>query len=177
MTFPAVSPGLGIAILCTSSRLVFAAVLLPWFLIGGASKLGGFDLSVGPTTEGLPLALGAYYTYAPGSVGALSAGLPVIEPLTQAYVGAMVLAELVLPVLIVLGLRAWPAVVLLALHQTILALVQPAGTAGALFDASPFDLFPDQLLLWFMLIAPVAFFGAGPLSMDAVLARWRRRRG
>lgn len=168
---------MGIAILCTSSRLVFAAVLLPWFLIGGVSKLGGFDLSVGPTTEGLPLALGAYYAYASGSVGALSAGLPIFSPLTQAYVGAMVLAELVLPVLTVLGLWTRLAVVLLALHQTILALVQPTGAAGALFDASPFDLFPDQLLLWFMLIAPVAFFGAGPLSMDAILARWRRRRG
>ena len=69
------------------------------------------------------------------------------------------------------------SVILLTLHQTVTFTLN-ASTAGfgALFDASPFDMFPDQLLLWVMLMAPLALFGAGPLSVDAALRRRKDRR-
>lgn len=164
--------------LCLASRSVFAAVLVPWFLIGGLSGLGGLSLSMGPTVPGLPLSLGAYMTHVPGRVGDISDGLSEFGVATQAYVGLMVLGELVLPVLIVAGWLARPAAWLLALHQTIVYLPTfRMPDAGAAFDASPFDMTPDIVLLWLMLIAPVALFGAGPLSIDAIVVRWKGRRG
>jgi putative oxidoreductase len=153
-------------------------VLLPWFVIGALSKAGGLSMSIGPTVGGIPLSLGAYFAYAPERVGDLSGGLPQFTFLTQAYVSVMVAAELVLPVLIVLGLGARLAAWVLALHQVLFLLTtRPTAEAGAAFDANPFDMLPDQILLWAMLIAPIALFGAGPLSAQALVARWRGRRG
>lgn len=167
-----------VAVLCLMSRSAFAAILLPWFVIGGLTKVGGLSMSMGPTVDGLPLALGAYYAYVPDKIGALDMGLPSFDILTQVYVGLMVLAEIALPGLIVFGMLTRFSVVLLALHQMI-AFTLNASTAGfgAPFDASPFDMFPDQLLLWVMLMAPLALFGAGPFSGDDALDRWKDRRG
>lgn len=167
-----------VAVLCLMSRCAFAAILLPWFVIGGLTKVGGLSMSIGPTLGGLPLALGAYYAYVPDQIGALDAGLPDFDILTQVYVGLMVLVEVALPVLVVLGILTRFSVVFLALHQTVFFTLS-ASTAGfgALFDASPFDMFPDQFLLWVMVMAPLALFGAGPLSVDDALDRWKDRRG
>jgi len=166
----------GTAALCLMSRAAFAAILLPWFLIGGLTKVGGLSMSMGPTVDGLPLSLGAYFAYAPERIGSLDAGLPDFDGPTQVLVGLMVLLELALPVLIVLGLLTRPAVILLALHQTVFFLRSTStDDFGALFDASPFDMVPDQLLLWVMLIAPLALFGAGPYSVDHTAARWKAR--
>ncbi len=156
------------------SRVVFAAVLLPWFLIGGVTRIAGLSLSVGPDMAGLPLSLGAYQAWLPGRITDLSLGLPVMPMAAQAYVGVMVLLELVLPVMIVIGWRVRIAVPLLTVHQTIYWITAlPMVPSGRLFDASPFDLMPDQLLLWAMLLAPLVLFGAGPVSLDAL--RYRRR--
>lgn len=164
--------------LCLASRAVFAAVLLPWLLIGGLSKLGGLSLSVGPTVEGLPLSLGAYYAYVPGKAEDAMAGGFGFGIIIQSYVGLMVLLEFALPILIVLGFQARLAVVLLAGHQMVFLISsQPHDDFGALFDASPFDMLPDQLLLWIALIAPVALFGPGFLSVDSLIARRKKRRG
>ena len=167
-----------VAVLCLMSRSAFAAILLPWFVIGGLTKVGGLSMSMGPTVDGLPLALGAYYAYVPDKIGALNASQPSFDILTQVYVGLMVLLEVALPVLIVLGMLARFSVVLLALHQIIVFTLNASNADfGAPFDASPFDMFPDQLLLWVMLMAPLALFGAGPFSGDDALDRWKDRRG
>ena len=138
--------------------------------------MGGLTLSIGPTVGGLPLSLGAYYAWAPGLLDPSSPGLPDFTLIQQAYVGLMVLMELALPVLIVLGLWAQLAACLLVLHQILFfVLSQPLAEMGAAFDASPFDMMPDQLLLWIMLLAPLVLFGAGPISVDDALHRWRRR--
>lgn len=158
--------------LCLASRGVVAAVLLPWFLIGGLSKIGGLTLSIGPTVVGLPLSLGAYYAWLPGLLDTSSPGPPDFTLIQQAYVGLMVLMELALPVLVVLGLWARMAASLLVLHQILFfVLSQPLVEMGAAFDASPFDMMPDQLLLWIMLLAPLVLFGAGPISIDDALRR------
>ena len=175
-------PGLQaqLGILCLFNRATFAGVLLPWFLIGGLSKLAGTALSVGPAIGGLPLALGAYFVYAPWQVGFMTEGLAAPGYMVQVYVGLMVFLELALPILIAIGWKTRVAAAMLALHQlTSMVLLQPAEAFGALFDASPFDMMPDQLLLWASLVVPLALFGAGPLSMDALLRRigTRRNRG
>lgn len=162
--------------LCLANRAVFVAVLLPWFLIGGLSKIGGLTLSIGPTVGGLPLSIGAYYAWLPGLLDTSSPGLPEFTMAQQVYVGLMVLLELTLPVLIGLGWWVRTAACLLVLHQILFfTLSQPLAEMGATFDASPFDLMPDQLLLWIMLLAPLALFGAGPISVDDARRRWRRR--
>jgi len=161
-----------ISILCVISRVTFASVLLPWFLIGGLSKIAGLALSVGPAVGNLSLTLGAYFVYAPWQVISLNEGLPTPAYPVQIYVALMVFLEIALPVLIVIGWKARIATVALALHQIIsVVLLQSSGNFGALFDASPFDIVPDQLLLWVYLLVPLALFGAGPLSMDSA---WRR---
>lgn len=166
-----------IAGLCVVSRAVFAAVLLPWFVIGAMSKIGGLTLSLGPTVAGLPLSLGAFYAYVPDRIGDLSGGLPQFGVATQVYVGLMVGAELLLPILIVLGLWARAAALGFSLHQLVFLLTtESAENLGAAFDASPFDMMPDQFLLWIMLMGPVALFGAGPLSGDALVGKWLGRR-
>lgn len=163
--------------LSLASRLVFAAVLLPWLVTGALSKLAGLSMSVGPPIGLLPLSLGAYYAYLPGAVSDLAAGLPDVALAAQAYVAAMVALELVLPLMIVVGWRARVAAPLLMLHQLVFWLTtQPQAAFGAAFDASPFDMLPDQLLLWAILLAPATLFGAGPVSLDAYLQGRRRRR-
>lgn len=160
--------------LCLASRVVFAAVLLPWFLIGGLSKIGGLSLSIGPTIGDLPLSLGAYYAWLPGMLDTSVAGVPDFSLVQQVFVGLMVIMEVLLPVLIVTGWRTRGAAVLLVLHQIAFVILnQPVAEMGAAFDASPFDMMPDQLLLWAMLLAPLALFGAGPVSVDAALGRVR----
>lgn len=166
-----------IAGLCLLSRAVFAAVLFPWFLIGALSKVGGLSLSLGPTVGHLPLSLGAYYAYVPGVIHDAGPDLTSFGILTEAYVALLVLMELLLPTLIILGWHARAAVILLALHQAFfLFLGQTAESLGAIFDASPFDMVPDQLLLWIMSIVPLAIFGAGPISVDDGIRRWKGRR-
>lgn len=162
--------------LSVASRVTFSAVLFPWLMISGISKLAGFPVSVGPAVGALPLSLGAYYTYLPGTVEDLSVGLPEVSLVLQVLVSGLVLLELALPVLLVAGWQARWAAGMLMLHQLVLsALTLPATGAGAIYDARPFDMMPDQVLLWMILLAPVALFGAGPLSVDRYLHRRRLR--
>lgn len=157
------------AVLTSFSRCAFAATLLPWFAISALSRFPGHDLSMGPAVDGWFVTIGAVYAYLPDTV---ATGQAMPGTAGMVYVAGMSLAELVLPVLIVAGLAARWAAVGLVLHQAIaMAMASPSGWAGALFDASPFDMVPDQLLLWCALLAPVIVHGAGPVSLDAGLRR------
>jgi len=160
------------ALLVTAARGVFVAVLLPWAWIDAVSKLAGFTLSIGPTAGPWPLSLGAFYAFVPwlmdrsGGPGALATG----------YVWVMTIAGLVLPPMVAAGLIArWSSALLIAHMALGWGLAARPGELGALFDASPYAAVPDQILLWSGLILPVALFGAGPLSLDAVLAPLKRR--
>jgi putative oxidoreductase len=160
-----------IAGLVTAARLTFAAVLLPWFWITAVSKLAGHTLSVGPAAGPWPLSLGAFHAFVPRLMqdGQAPGAVAV------AYVWVMTLAELVLPPMVAAGLLArWSAALLIVQMALGWGLLSQAGGRGALFDPSPYDAVPDQLLLWSGLLLPVALFGAGPLSLDALVARRRR---
>ncbi len=161
------------ALTVTLARAGFAAVLLPWFLIGGLTKIAGMTLSVGPPAGLWPLSLGAYYAFLPD----VMAENAVPTPGQHAFVLAMTMAELVLPVMVLAGILGRLSAVLLIAHLWVVA----AATgqllrAGALFDASPFDPGADRVLLWSLVLLPVAVHGAGPLSIDGLLARLRQRR-
>ncbi len=152
-------------------RAGFGVVLMPWFAFDGITKIAGLPLSVGPPAGLWPLSLGAYASFTP-EVLLLGA-----EPSAAQHLFAlgMTLTQLVLPVLVVIGLFGRGAAVLLITHLWCAAEVhgQFAGK-GALFDADPFDPAPDQVLLWSLVLLPIAVNGAGPISIDALVERLRR---
>lgn len=163
------SPALTVSL----ARLGFAAVLLPWFLIGALTKIAGLTLSVGPAAGVWPLSLGAYYAFVPGLIAAGAdpgAG-------QHAFVLAMTLSELLLPPMVAAGIFGRLSAGLLIAHVWIASIATGRLFAtGSLFDASPFDPGPDQVVLWSLVLLPVAVHGAGPLSVDGLVARLRRRR-
>jgi len=96
-------------------------------------------------------------------------------------VQALVLAEAVLPVLLVLGLATRIAAVgmigLIAMTAMIdiFARDAPPEVIGALFDASPYDPISDLRLLWITVLAVPAVLGGGGLSLDPFLRRLLHR--
>jgi len=130
-------------------------------------------VAVGPPAGVWPLSLGAYYAYLPDVMTGNA------EPSfgQNAFVLSMTMWELILPLLVVGGLLARLSAALLIAQVWIASLSsgQLFGT-GRLFDASPFDPGPDQLVLWSLVLIPVAIHGAGPISFDALAARLRAGR-
>lgn len=168
------------ALLATLARAAFAAVLLPFFLVSAASKLGGTPYSVGPDVPGTLLSLGAFHRLVPWTIDAAT-GMPLAGPLLSLGLQALVLAELVLPVLLVAGLFTRTAgggliaVVVGTALVDILAHGAPPDAAGALFDANPFGGIIDAAVLWVALLAIPLVLGAGPFSLGAAWRRLRRR--
>jgi uncharacterized membrane protein YphA (DoxX/SURF4 family) len=161
------------ALTVTLARAGFSAVLLPWFVIGGLTKVGGLSLSVGPPAGVWPLSLGAYYAFLPE----LMTNGDEPNVVQHVFVWSMTLSELILPVMVAAGLFGRLSAALMVAH--IWAASAVAGhlfTTGRLFDSSPFDPGPDQMVLWSLVLLPVAIHGAGPLSIDGILSRWQRRR-
>jgi len=162
------------ALAVTLARLGFAAVLLPWFVIGGLSKIAGLTLSVGPPASVWPLSLGAYYAFLPEAMAQGAA--PTLGQ--HAFVLSMTFCALGLPLMVVAGLGGRISAALLIVQVWMASLVTgQLMAAGNLFDASPFDAGPDRVVLWTLVLLPVAVEGAGPISIDGVLARLRHRRG
>ena len=167
------------ALLATTARVAFAAVLLPFFLISAASKLGGTPYAVGPDMPGMLLSLGAFHRLAPWTIDAAT-GAPLAGPFLSIALQVFVLAELMLPIFLVAGLFARVAaggliaVVVATAFVDILAHGAPPDAAGALFDASPFGGILDAAVLWVALLAVPLALGAGPCSLDAAWRRLRR---
>jgi putative oxidoreductase len=88
-------------------------------------------------------------------------------------------AELVLPALIVLGLATRLAalgMIGFVLVQSLTDIIGHAAgpaTIGAWFDAASDALILDQRALWVFVLLTLVLKGAGPLSLDRVLAVWR----
>jgi putative oxidoreductase len=92
-------------------------------------------------------------------------------------VAAGTYAEIILPVLIVLGLFTRIA----AIGMLVFIMVQSyvdimfhgvdVDTIGMLFDREPGSVISDQRLLWSALLIYLAIRGAGHLSLDRLLSR------
>ena len=93
------------------------------------------------------------------------------------FVWAGVLAELLLPLLILVGLFTRIAVVGLIVVVAVQSYVDVAlhglddASVGAAFDAVPGAIIWDQRLLWVALLAILALRGPGLISVDALLRR------
>ncbi|SFI52207.1 DoxX family membrane protein [Celeribacter neptunius] len=147
------------------ARFIFAAVLLRYFW---SSALTKFDGPLMPSLNG-------YAQIFPRQMEALGYDVSSLGPFHWAVVMAGGLAELLLPLLIVLGL----ATRLAALGMTGFVLVQSltdvighgamGATLGRWFDPASDALILDQRALWALLFLILIGLGGGALSFDQVI--------
>lgn len=160
---PSVAPSL--------ARLVFAGVLLVYFLTSFATKLGpgpfGFlQPGAGAFIQIYPRLFDAA-GYDPGQLG-LVPHLVVI---------AGTIAEALLPILITIGLFTRPAALAMIGFVAMQSLTDIYGHGiggddlGGWFDAASGSLILDQRAFWVLLLAILVFMGAGPLSLDRIATR------
>lgn len=154
-------------LLPTAARFVFAAALFGYFWTSALTKLDGiFAPSVGAYAQIFPRAMEA--------AGYDAAQLPDWAPLVV-LAGAW--AEIVLPVLIVLGLFTRLASLGMVGFVWVQSLTDIFGhmagpeTVGALFDQVSGAVILDQRAFWMLLLLVLIVKGAGPLSADWVLRR------
>jgi putative oxidoreductase len=154
------------------ARLVFAAVLAGYFWASAATKFDGgpFSLSTGAYAQIFPKAFDA--------LGYDASRLSLLQHLI-ALAGAW--AEMVLPLLLVIGALTRHAALAMVGFVVVQSLTDIFGhmadavTLGAWFDRMPDALILDQRALWLVLLAVLIFKGAGPLSVDRLLGQWVAR--
>lgn len=162
-------------VLGSLARLVFAAVLFTYYWRAGWAKIG----------EG-PLGLfvpdpGAYAQVFPRAFEAAGYDPAQLGLWHWAVAEAALLAELVLPVLIVAGLMTRLAalgMIGVVLVQSLTDIVGHAAgpeTIGAWFDRFPDAAILDQRALWVFLLLALVLRGPGPISLDALIRARRDR--
>jgi putative oxidoreductase len=154
------------------ARLVFAAVLLVYYLNSAATKVGdgiaGF-FSIGDN---------AYFQILPSVVEAYGYDASQVPffPYTLIVV-AGTYAEFVLPIFIVLGLFTRLAALAMIGFIVVQSCVDiafhgaDAAPIGAWFDQLSNAAILDQRALWVFLLMTLVVKGAGAFSLDALLAR------
>jgi putative oxidoreductase len=162
----------GDTLLPTLARATFAAVLAGYFWSSALTKL------TGPFTP----SLGAYAQIYPRALEAAGFDVSQMSALQTLVVLAGSWAELILPALIVLGLATRLAafgMVGFTLVQSLTDIIgHKAGpeVIGAWFDRASDALILDQRALWLLLFAVLILKGAGPLSLDRLVAVGLARR-
>ncbi|WP_375257205.1 DoxX family protein [Citreimonas sp.] len=156
------------ALLGTGGRIVFAAVLAGYFWRSALTKIDGFGLSSGAYVQIFPRAMEAA-GYDPGR----------LSPWADLVVAAGTAAEIVLPLMLILGAFTRLAALGMIGFVIVMSLTDIVGhgvdgaTIGALFDRQPDASIVDQRLLWTWLFAGLAVTGGGPLSLDRIIFRER----
>lgn len=156
------------------ARLVFAGVLLVYFLNSATKKLGEGATGIVTVTDS------AYFQIVPSVVeqyGYDASRVPFFPYDVIVYLGTY--SELLLPLLIVLGLLTRIA----ALGMIVFVIVQSyvdiafhdvdAKTIGSWFDRFSDAVILDQRALWMFLLAYLVIRGAGKISLDYLLHRGR----
>jgi putative oxidoreductase len=160
----------------TLARLVFAGVLLVYFLNSARTKFG----------EGLSglvnLDVGAYAQTLPKRMEAVAFDPSQLSTFEQVIVHAGTYGEVLLPLLVVLGLFTRLASLGMIVFIAVMTYVDitahgvDAATIGAWFDKDPSAPIADQRALWAFLLVVLVLKGPGPVSLDAVLGRMAGRR-
>lgn len=155
-----------------AARLVFASVLLVFFLNSAATKVGdGFPGMFVP-------AIGAYAQMLPPIAEA--AGYDVSKIVLfpwKLIVFAGTYAEFLLPVLLLVGLFTRMASLGMIGFIVVMSAVDihlhgiDMESIGMLFDRANNAIIADQRLLWLFPLLYLVIKGAGPLSVDGVLRR------
>lgn len=157
------------AILTSLARLVFAATLLTYYLNSGWLKLGDGFLGL------FQPSFGAYAAIFPRAIEAAGYDASQLGVFHWAVTFAGTWAELILPILIVLGLFTRIA----ALGMIGFVIVQSwvdvvghglgAADIGSWFDRLPSAIILDQRAFWVFVLLYLVFRGGGPLSVDRFL--------
>ena len=161
------------AVLPTLARFGFAAVLFSYFWRSAMTKIGPGVLGMFSPSDG------AYIQIFPKVVEAAGYDFSKLGTYHWAVVMAGTWAEIVLPILIVLGLFTRFAALGMIGFVVVQSLTDVWGHGvsgddlGSWFDAASGALVMDQRALWVMLLAVPVMLGAGPLSLDRVLAKRR----
>ncbi|MEO1238678.1 MAG: DoxX family protein [Pseudomonadota bacterium] len=156
-------------VLPSLARLVFAATLLTYYLNSGWQKLGdGFAGFFQPSAS-------AYVTIFPRAFEAVGYDASQFGAFHWAVALAGTWAELLLPVLIVIGLFTRLA----ALGMMGFVVVQSwvdivghglaAADIGSWFDRLPSAAILDQRAFWMFVLIYLVFRGGGPISVDRIL--------
>lgn len=155
-------------LLPTLARLLFAAILLIYFLNSGMTKLGdGFGGLFTPS-------VGAYAQIFPKAFEAVGYDADALTIFHQLVVVVGTWAEFILPTFIVLGLITR----LCALGMIGFIIVQSltdiyghgqSTALGAWFDRFADGVILDQRALWVFILLVLVIKGAGPLSFDRAL--------
>ena len=153
------------------ARLVFAGVLFLYFWNAGLTKVGEGLLGI------FNPSLGAYAQIFPRAMEAVSYDVSQMGTFHWLVVVAGMLAEFILPVLVVLGLftrLAALGTIGFIIIQSLTDIVghgADASTIGAWFDRFSDALIVDQRSFWVLLLIVLVVKGAGPLSVDRLLSR------
>ena len=161
------------AVLPSLSRLVFAGVLLFYFWSSALTKLGPGPFGFLSPSDG------AYIQIFPKAVEAAGYDFAQLGLFHWAVVVAGMWTEFALPLMIVLGLLTRFAALGMIGFIVVQSLTDVYGHGvggddlGRWFDAMSASLILDQRGLWGALLLTLVFLGAGPLSLDRLLARAR----
>ncbi|HSH42057.1 MAG TPA: DoxX family protein [Arenicellales bacterium] len=157
------------------ARLVFAGVLLVYFLNSATKKLGDGVTGV------FQVADNAYFQILPTVVeqyGYDASRIPFFPWDVIVYAGTW--SEVLLPLLIVLGLFTRIASLGMMVFVAVQSYVDiafhgvDAETVGAWFDRLPDAAILDQRALWMFVLVYLVIHGAGRVSIDFLLDRRRR---
>jgi len=156
-------------LLPTLARLVFVAVLFLYFWKSAMTKIGDGVFGI------LSPSFGAYYQIFPRAMDAAGGDISQLGTFHWLVIVAGTFAEILLPILIVLGLFTRLA----ALGTIGFVFVQSltdiyghkadADTIGSWFDRFSDSLIVDQRSFWVLLLVILVVKGAGPLSLDRML--------
>ncbi len=160
-------------VLPLAARFAFAAVLLVYFWNSARTKLGEGALGFLSPSDG------AYIQIFPKAVEAAGYDTSQLGVFHWAVAEAGLLAEFLLPALIILGFLTRLAALGMIAFTIVQSLTDIRGHGiggdelGRWFDAASGALILDQRALWVLLFLVLALLGAGPLSVDRALARRR----
>ncbi len=158
-------------VLPSLARLVFAAVLLVYFWNSALTKIGDGVLGI------FKPSLGAYAQVFPRQMEAVGYDVSQLGSFHWLVVTVGTLAELALPLLLLIGLFTRLAAlgmigfVVVQSLTDIVGHMADAATIGAWFDRASDALIMDQRAFWIYILLVLVFMGAGPLSLDRLLLR------
>ena len=151
----------------TLARIVVLGVLFIYFWNSALTKFGDGILGLVRPSNG------AYFQIFPKAVEAAGYDLGQLGILHWAIALAGTWAEVLLPIAIVIGLATRLAALAMIGFVIVQSYVDVTGHGGALgmwFDAQTLDIV-DVRAFWMLAFAVLVLRGAGPVSVDALLAR------
>ena len=160
------------AVLPTLARFTFAATLLIYFWNSALTKFDGSPFSP---------SIGGYAQIFPKAMEAVGYDISQMTLFHWAVVVAGTLAELILPLLILIGLFTRLAALGMIGFVAVQSLtdlyghggIEHEATLGAWFDNLSNGAILDQRLFWVTILLVLVFKGAGPLSVDRILGAFR----